>query len=108
MKIEMKPRLACWLVLATLCLNAVNSWARPPRAREMCGVVGKIDRETQTLTILPEKKDEPFNVVWKGDTRFIRNWKFADSMSLNEKVRACVYYRTPFFGKPFVTQVILN
>jgi len=96
-------------VLATtafLCLSSADSWARPPRARELCGVVERINHETYTLTVLPEKKGQPLNVVWKRDTRFIHNWKFTDSAFLKEGLRGCVYYRSPFFGKPFVTKVV--
>ena len=91
---------------AFLCLFSADSWARPPRARELCGVVENIDRETHTLRILPEKKGQPLNVVWKRDTRFIHNRKFTNSVFLKEGLRACVYYRSPFFGEPFVTKVV--
>ena len=93
------------ITAALLCLSIADSWARPPRARELCGVVEKIDRDTQTLTVLSGKGD-PLNAVWKRDTKFIDNWKFTDSGSLKEGRRACVYYHSPFFGKPFVTKVI--
>ncbi len=92
--------------IALMLLSGADSWARPPRAREVCGAVQKIDRAAHTLTILPEKKGEPLNVVWKRDTKFIHNWKFANSTLLKEERRACVYYRTPLFGKPFVTKVV--
>lgn len=92
--------------VALMLLSAADSWARPPRAREVCGVVQQIDREAHMLTVLSEKKREPLNVVWKRDTKFIHNWKFTDSGSLKEERQACVYYRTPFFGKPFVTKVV--
>jgi hypothetical protein len=93
-------------IIALVLLSGLDSWARPPRAREVCGLVQKIDRETHTLTVLSEGKGEPLNVVWKRDTKFIRNWKFTDSGALKEERRACVYYRTPFFGKPFVTKIV--
>ena len=92
--------------IAVVLLSGADSWARPPRAREACGVVQKIDRETKTLTVLSEKRGEPLNVVWKRDTKFIHNRKFAESASLKEDLRACVYYRSPFFGKPFVTKIV--
>ena len=91
---------------ACLCLSSADSWARPPRARELCGVVASIDREAHTLTVVLESKGHPLNVVWKRDTRFIHNRKFADSGSLKEGLRACIYYRSPLFEKPFVTKVV--
>ena len=94
------------IVTALVLLSGLDSWARPPRAREVCGVVQKIDRETNTLTVLSEKKGEPLNVVWKPDTKFIHNWKFAPASELKKAAHATVYYRTPFFGKPFVTRIV--
>ena len=42
----------------------------------------------------------------KGDTKFIKDWKFTDDIALKTGLRACVYYRSSFFGKPFVTKVV--
>jgi hypothetical protein len=42
----------------------------------------------------------------KGDTRFIKGWKFTNDTALKMGLRACVYYLSPFFGKPFVTKVV--
>ncbi len=58
------------------------------------------------LTVLPEKKGRSLTAVWKRDTKFIHNWKLTDSAFLKGGLRACVYYRSPFFGKPFVTRVV--
>ncbi len=106
MKIESTSPKIGLVVTALVLLSGLDSWARPPRAREVCGVVQKIDRETHALTVLSEKKGEPLNVVWKPDTKFVHNWKFTDLVSLNVERRVCVYYRTPFFGKPFVTKIV--
>jgi hypothetical protein len=92
--------------VALLCLSAANGWARPPRARELCGVVQSIDPQTRTLTIQSPRRDEPLAAVWKRDTTFLRNWKSAGSAALKQGQRACVYYHSPFFGKPFVTKVV--
>ena len=91
---------------ALLCLSSADAWARPPRARESCGVIQAIDPQTHTLTVQSPKRDQPLTVVWKRDTKFIHNWKFTDSAALKEGLRACVYYRSPIFGKPFVTKVV--
>jgi hypothetical protein len=96
-------------IVALLCLSSADTWARPPRAREWCGVIEAIDAQTHTLTIQSPKLDQPLTVVWKRDTEFIHNWKLTDSAALKEGLRACVYFHSPFFGKPFVSKlVILN
>lgn len=106
MKTEMVPRLPRSLVLVTLCLAACDTWARPPRARELCGVLQNVDGEARTLTLTPEKGERPFVAVWKRDTKFLKNWNFESADALKRGVRACVFYHSPFSGKPFVTKVI--
>ena len=40
------------------------------------------------------------------DTKFIKDWKFTDCAALKAGLRACAYYRSPFFGRPLVTKVM--
>lgn len=94
------------LLLTGTLLTPQIAEARPPRARELCGVVQAIDLQTRTLTVQSRKRDQPATFAVKSDTRFIKDWKFADAGSLKEGFRACVHYRSPFFGKPFVTKVV--
>jgi hypothetical protein len=93
-------------VASLLLLSSSAGWARPPRARELCGVIQAIDPRTQTLTIQSPKRDQSSTFAVKDYTKFIKNWKFTNSGSLKEGQRACVYYRSPLFGKPFVTKVV--
>lgn len=94
------------LLLAGALLNPSNVEARPPQARELCGVVQAIDLQTRTVTIQSPKRNQPATFAVKGDTQFIKDWKFTDAAALKEGLRACVHYRSPFFGKPFVTKVV--
>ena len=94
------------LLLTGLVLTSQNAEARPPRARELCGVVQAFDPQTRTVTIQSPKRNQPATFAVKGDTKFIKDWKFTDSDALKEGLRACVYYRSPFFGKPFVTKIV--
>ena len=91
---------------AALTATALLCVSSAPRARELCGVIQAIDAQSHALTIQSPKRDRPLTVVWKRDTGFINNWKFADSASLKEGMRVCIYYRSPLFGKPFVTKVV--
>lgn len=106
----MKPKSsslkAALAATALLCLSSADTWARPPRARELCGVIQAIDVQSHTVTVQSPQRDQPLTVVWKRDTKFIHNWKFTESATLKEGLRACVYYRSPIFGKPFVTKVV--
>ena len=100
----MKPRFKtigafCSLLLTGALVNPPNAEARPPRARELCGVIQAFDSRTCILTIQSPKRNQPATFAVKSDTRFIKDWKFTDSASLKKGMRACVYYRSPFFWK---------
>jgi hypothetical protein len=79
-------------------LSGVDSSAR--------GVIQAIDPQTHTLTIESPKRAEPLTVVLKRETKFIKNWKFTEQDSLAVGQHACIYYRSPMFGRPFVTKVV--
>lgn len=96
----------CALLLTGALLNPSNAEARPPGARELCGVIQAIDPQTRTLTIQSPKSESAVIFAVKGDTRFIKNWEFTNDAALKTGLRACVSYRSPFFGKPFVTKVV--
>ena len=104
---ELSGLLKVMLVAETfLSLSSVDAWARPPRAREVCGVVERINRKDNELTVVDEKRGASLNVAIKPDTQFIHNGKFANSDELMEGMRVCVFYRSPLIGKPFVTKVV--
>ncbi|HTD67114.1 MAG TPA: hypothetical protein VK846_11355 [Candidatus Limnocylindria bacterium] len=73
MKTEIVPRLTRSLMLVTLCLAACDTWARSPQARELCGVLQNINGEARPLTLAAEKKERPLAVIWKNDTKFLKN-----------------------------------
>lgn len=102
---KLKP-LTPAIAAVSVLLSAAEIQARSPRARELCGAIQMLDPGSHTLTVQSPKRDQPFTLVWKRDTKFIHNWKFTDSTALKERLRACVYYRSPIFGKPFVTRVV--
>lgn len=94
------------LVFAALCLTATTSWARPPRAQELCGALQVVNRQAQLLTLLPAGNELPVRLAWKPDASLVRNGLFDTPEALQAGARVCVYYRTPFFGRPFVTRVV--
>lgn len=105
MKLKIASPQGRWLVFLVLCLAALNTWARPPRAREACGVLQNIDLNSRSLTLKADKRERPLEVIWKGDTRFVKDWKFDAPTTLKSGMRACIYYHSPFFGKPFITKI---
>jgi hypothetical protein len=106
MKSKSSPLKIAFATVMLLNLSITDTWARAPRARELCGVIQAIDPQTHTLIIESPQRDKPLTVVLKQETEFIKDWKFTESGSLREGQRACVYYRSPLFGKPFVTKIV--
>ena len=93
------------LVAAAL-LIASDAFARPPRSRPMAATIKSVSPETRTLTIAPANDKGPSDLALTRQTKFIHNWKFAPASELKTGAHATVYYRTPFFGKPFVTRIV--
>ena len=83
-----------------------ESQARPPRARERTCIVQTIEHESRTMSLRCDKETKPLELVWKKDTKFLKEWKSTDVASLKAGQAVVVYYRSPFFGKKFVTKVV--
>lgn len=97
----------CFSTLSLIVLlMAGASEAATPRAREWCGIVEGINYDEQTLTIRSSKKGNALQVLWKKDTRFVRDGKFEPAGALKKGAKVCVYYHSPFFGRPFATKVV--
>lgn len=94
------------LVFTALSLAVSTSSARPPRASETCGVLQNVDGGAHRLVLLPNGSGKPLEADWKPDTSFVRGGEFDRADSLKEGARVCVYYRSPFLGRPFVTKVV--
>lgn len=92
------------LGLVLLSANAAN--AHTVRSRLACGIVERLDLATRTAHFAPTHGKAPTELALTSQTQFVHNWHFAPADELKHGTRAVVYYRTPFFGKPFVTKVV--
>ena len=93
-------------LVASAFLTVSDTFARPPRSRPLSATVESVSLEARTLTITPAKDKGPSDLALTRQTKFLHNWKFAAADELKPGTRATVYYRTPFFGKPFVTKIV--
>ena len=105
MKLFAPTKIGGAMLLATVLLTAPNALAHAPRSRPVEATVESVSLENRTLTIAPKGKG-PSVVALTRQTKFIHNWKFAPSSELRSGAHATVYYRTPFFGKPFATRIV--
>lgn len=106
MRIATPLRIALIALVTSFLLAPVESWARPPRARERHCVIQSIEYQSQRVTLQCGKDTEPLELIWTTDTRFVRNGQFADAATLEAGETVTVYYRSPFFGKKFATKVV--
>ncbi len=94
------------LLLILCCCASTEAFARSVRSRELKVIIQTIDRQAHTLTLTGEHGREPRPLAWHADTQFLLDGKSVSAAELRADVSATVYYRTPFFGKPFLTKVV--
>lgn len=86
---------------------ASDASAARPRSRQIQGTIESVKLENRELTIHSERNvHEQF--VWTKQTKFIQGGQFTEAASLPTGVSVQVNYRSPFFGRKFVTKVKWN
>ena len=93
-------------LVALLALSNINVSAHTARARELCGTVSELDSSSQTIQV-KERSGRIRAFVLKKDATLLREWKRADLDAVAPGLQACVYFHSPFFGRPFVTKIIV-
>lgn len=93
-------------VLGLVLFSATVANAHTARSRPACGVIERLDLTSRTMHFSPKDGKAPTKLALTSRTKFVQNRRFAPADELKDGTRALVYYRTPFFGKPFVTKVI--
>ena len=94
------------LLVALFAAAALPAAAHTVRPRPASGVVESLDSETRTLWFTSAPGQAPRQFVVTRQTKFIRDSHFAPASELKPGAKAVVYYRSPFFGKPFITKVV--
>ena len=94
------------LLVAAALIGTTEAFAHTTRSRPVEATVESVSLDNRTLTIAPTKGNGPSVLALTRQTKFIHNWKFAPASELKPGKHATVYYRTPFFGKPFVTRIV--
>jgi len=106
MKLVSSRKILSGALVAAALMIASDAFARPPRSRPVAATVESVSLETRTLTVTPARDKGPSDLALTRQTKFIHNWKFAPASELKTGAQATVYYRTPLFGKPFVTKIV--
>lgn len=93
-------------LLGLVLFSATAANAHNVRPRPACGVVERLDMATRTVQFAPKHAKAPTELALTSQTQFVHNGHFAAANELKDGSKAVIYYRTPFFGKPFVTKVV--
>ncbi len=93
-------------LLGLVLFAVTTASAHTVRSRPACGVVERLDMANRTVRFASTHGKAPTELALTRQTRFVHNLHFAPVEELKDGTRAVVYYRTPFFGKPFVTKVV--
>jgi hypothetical protein len=94
------------ILVAILFAFCTDSWAHSPKARELCGVIQEINAKKHTLIVRSPERKTPVTLTWTRDTEFVQNQQTTKSTMLKTGLSVCVYYHSPFFGKPFATKMV--
>ncbi len=100
------PYKAVSVLLLVVALTTSNVEAHAPRAREAFAIIQTINYDKRILSLNYPQDRGPQELAWNSATKFLRDWKFVPAAELKNGTRVTVYYRSPFFGKPFVTKVV--
>ncbi len=96
------------LLVVSALFTAWPAAAHTTRSRPASGVVESLDTSTRTMVFTPATGKAPSQLVITRQTKFIHDWHFALASEMKPGTKAVIYYRVPFFGKPFVTKIVWN
>lgn len=99
--IRFGPALLGLALFATTTASAHTVRSRPAR-----GVVESLDVEACIVRFAPRNGEAPTELALTSRTKFVHNWHFVPAEELKNGTTAVVHYRSPFFGRPFVTKVV--
>lgn len=102
-----KNRLIYALIFAAASVEITAS-AHTVRSREVNAVVTEIQPENRTLQVRIEKDGRELEMAWRKQTTFRIADRVATAHDLKAGAKAVVYYRTPLFGKRFITKIVLE
>ena len=94
------------MLLGHVLLSTTPASAHTVRARPASGVVETLDVANHSVKFSAKNGKAPTSLALTSRTEFIHNGHFAAPDELKDGTKAVVYYRTPFFGKPFVTRIV--
>ncbi len=105
MKTPSKPII---LMLAIVAATTPFAAALPTTGRHISGTVENVDAQNKEATLRPENKGSAVSFIWNKRTTFSTATRPADASILKTGRGMKTIYHSPFFGKPYVSRVILT
>ena len=111
---SLKPSRVTALALKTLALIgafiaifATRASALPPTSRHMTGIIEKVDPSARTLVVQAAAAPHRVQLAWNERTRFVEEARFTTPAAMHAGRSVIVTFRSPFFGPPFATKVVV-
>lgn len=105
----MKAQYTRTIIAGLLLINlaTAGSFGHTVRSRELCGTIASIDASNGTVEVKSERSSEIVGLAVRDRTVILKDWKRVETAVVEGGRRACVFYRSPIFGKPFISKIIL-
>lgn len=81
--------------------------ALPPMSRQAAGQIVAVDPIGQRITIVRESGAGRMVLTWNRRTVLYRAGELTKPFEVRAGEQARVSYRTPFFGEPYVSRVVI-
>ena len=81
--------------------------ALPPLSRQASGQITAVDPAGQRITFLRERGAGRMVLTWDRRTVLYRGGEQTKPFGVSAGEQARVSYRTPFFGEPYVSRIVI-
>ncbi len=96
------------LSLAVLLASGTPAaFALPPLSRQAVGKVASIERAAQRFVWRSTEPDREMSLTWNRCTTFYLRGEKAPAIALRTGQQVRISYRTPLFGPPSVSRVVI-
>jgi hypothetical protein len=93
-------------LIAAALLAALPAAAHTSQARVSKGTVEAVDLDSGTVKIRSLSEVTSIELSLPERVKFVRDRKFVQPAVIKLGTQVTFYYRTPFFGRPFLTKAV--
>lgn len=102
-----RARFILSLTASLLAISTPASFALPPLSRQAVGKVASVDPTAQRFVWCSTEPAREMNLTWSRRTTFYLRGEEAPAAALSTGQQVRISYRTPLFGPPSVSRVVI-